>query len=243
MVRGATGWGQSSSSATIVCSDCARNGKTLFAKLATDLLVLRNGEPPLIFDTDEPDGSLLYHFPGAGSVINISKTTAQVELFDGMLRQSNGHFMIDLAARHFTKFFEIYRDIGFEEGAEEVGLDVSVFFLIDRTEASVATAAELARSLPKTRFVPVRNAAIGDALFEGATADLYHSIRFAREILLPELSSEALGMLEHPDFHFDAFVAGNYEHFPAELKAELWGFLESLYEQRKSEGAGSTQPI
>lgn len=236
-------WGHAGASATIVCSDCPRNGKTLFAKLAADLLALRLGHPPIIFDTDEPEGSLINHFPEHGQIIDLSKTTAQVALFDGMLMQPGSHFLIDLADRHFSKFFKIYRDIDYESGAEEVGLDLSVFFLIDRTEASIEAAAELSESLPKTRFLTVRNSAIGDALGQGRASDIYHKMRIDREVLLPQLSAEALGMLEHPDFHFDTFIAGKYEHFPFELKAELWGFLEGLYEQRDSVETGSSYPV
>ena len=239
----AENWGQAGASATIVCSDCPRNGKTLFSKLAADLLGLRLGQPPYIFDTDEPDGSLIHHFQGNGRIIDLSVTTEQVALFDGMLEKQQSHFLIDLSDRHFSRFFKIYRDIGFEGGASEVGLDLTVFYLIDRTELSIENAANLSASIPHTRFIPVRNAAIGDALAIRKCADIYQKMRMEREILLPVLSPEALGMLEHPDFHFDTFISGKYEHFPFELKAELWGFLEGLYEQRDSVETGSTYPV
>jgi len=89
----------------------------------------------------------------------------------------------------------------------------------------------------------VRNRAIGDALDQGNMADVYQGMKFDREILLPVLSSESLGMLEHPDFHFDSFVAGRYGELPFEMKTELWEFLESLYEQRKSVDDGSTWAV
>lgn len=227
-------------SITIVCSDCSRNGKTIFAKLAADLLALRHGAPPIIFDTAAPDGSIVRHFPATTRIIDLAKTTEQVALFDGILSAEPGHFLIDLAAHHFKQFFDIYTDIGFEQGALEAGIDVTVFYLIDRSVASVEAAVSLRKRISDTRFVPVRNSAIGDALDEGRTADHYHSMRFEREILLPELSAEALGLLEHVDFHFDGFVAGHFETLPFELKSELWDFLETLYEQRKSVGDGST---
>lgn len=215
----------------------------MFSKLAADLVRLRFGEPPQIFDTDEPDGALIAHFPDSAKVIDLAKTPAQVGLFDGMLSQPGSNFLIDLSAHHFTRFFRIFHDIGFEEGARETGLDVSIFFMIDRTVASVAAAHTLAKSLASSRFIPVRNAAIGDALSEGNAADLYQFISRDREISLPALSAEALGMVEHPEFHFDRFVAGQYEHFPFELKAELWGFMEALYEQRPSGDDGMIHPV
>jgi len=228
------------SSVTIVCSDCSRNGKTLFAKLAADLLALRHGEPPHIFDTDAPDGNLIRQFPGNSEIIDLTKTRQQMSLFDGILSAGKGHFLIDLSAHHFRHFFEIYCDIQFEIGAQEAGIDNTVFFLIDRSVASIENAAALRKRIGQTRFVPVRNKAIGDALDEGNMADLYQRMHVEREILLPVLSSEALGLLEHPDFHFDSFVAGHYGELPFELKTELWEFLETVYEQRKSVDDGST---
>lgn len=242
-----TQWGQSVASATIVCSDCSRNGKTLFAKLAADLIKLRHGELPHIFDTDDPDGGIAAHFPDHCQIINIDRTRQQVALFDGMLerRSEAGHsrFLVDLSARHFVKFFDIYRNIQFESGAEESGLDLTVFFLIDRTPDSIEAAVALSKSLSKTRFVTVRSSAIGDALSQGHCADIYHAMRKEREVLLPKLSSQALEMLEHPDFHFDQFLSGKYGHFPFLLRKELWGFMESLYEQRDSMETGTTYPV
>ena len=97
----------------------------------------------------------------------------------------------------------------FQTGASEVGLDVSIFFVIDRNENSIAHAADLAGSLPNTRFIPIRNMAFGNSLEDWHAVETYKTIDHDREIVLPELSAEALGMLEHPEFHFDAFVAGN----------------------------------
>ncbi|MGI9366800.1 MAG: hypothetical protein ACR2O8_16575 [Rhizobiaceae bacterium] len=240
-------WGQSEASATIVCSDCSRNGKTLFAKLAADLMKLRHGEPPHIFDTDDPDGGLATHFPDHSQVIDIARTRQQVALFDGMLerRPEAGprHYLIDLCARHFVKFFDIFSEIQFEDGAEAAELDLTVFFLIDRTPDSIEAAAALSRTLSKTRFVTVRSSAIGDALSQGRCADTYQAMRKEREILLPKLSSQALDMIEHPEFHFDLFLTGKYSHFPFMLRKEIWGFLESLYEQRDSVETGTTYPV
>ncbi len=220
----------------------------MFAKLASDLLTLRNGEVPYIFDTDNPDGSLLNHFAGAGKIVDIKKVAEQVAIFDTLLRpqpkgQASQHFVIDLMARHQNQFFEIYHDISFEEGAADMGLNVSVFYMIDRTEASINRAEKLARSLQLARFIPIRNGAIGDVLDDWHMAKVYQSMRHEREIILPKISPSALAMLEHPEFHFDTFVAGRYDHFPYELKSELWGFLESLYEQRESTDDVAAHPV
>jgi len=74
-------------SITIVCSDCSRNGKTLFAKLVADLLALRHGAPPIIFDTAAPDGSIIRQFPATTRIIDLTKTPEQLALFDGILSE------------------------------------------------------------------------------------------------------------------------------------------------------------
>ncbi|MEL6968453.1 MAG: hypothetical protein AAGM04_13830 [Pseudomonadota bacterium] len=217
---------------TIVCSDCPRNGKTLFAKLACDMIALRRGEPPLIYDTDEPVGGLLQHFPGAGQVVDLAKTPEQVAVIDGMLSADNGAFLLDLEDRHFRPFFSMCNEIAFEHGAATVGLDVTVYFVVDRLVRSVEALLELNSTFRDWRIVPVLNNGIGHAADNPTIVADYTRANFRREILLPDLSPEALAMVEHPDFHFDQFVAGRYEHFPFELKVELWDFLETLYHQR-----------
>lgn len=244
------------SSATIICSDCTRNGKTLFAKLVCDLLTLRQGANTVIFDTDAPDGGLVHHYGGeevlrvrseeaglpVGGIVDLASTPQHVRLFDSLL-SGRGDYVVDLAARHLRRFFDIYKEIDFETGAREVGLSVSVFYIIDRGPKSLETLLALAKSLPDTRFVPVRNAAFGDALDDPDLAQAYARLAMEREIALPELSGDALAMAGHVDFHFDTFIAGRYDHFPADLKAELWMLLETLYGQREATDESVVHPI
>ncbi len=102
--------------------------------------------------------------------------------------------MIDLSARHFSPFFQIYRDIDFQTGAEECGLEVSIFFIIDRTEASIVAAAELCASL---RAHPLHSGSKRSdwrctCQWEKVLTFL-QGMRVDREIILPELSAEAQG--------------------------------------------------
>ncbi|MEM9732006.1 MAG: hypothetical protein AAF903_00810 [Pseudomonadota bacterium] len=244
------------SSATIICSDQTRNGKTLFAKLVCDLLTLRQGLGPVIFDTDAPDGGLVHHYGGAealasrheetslpaSGIVDPAFTPDHVRLFDSLL-SGRGDYVIDLSARHLRRFFEIYEQVDFEAGAAEAELSVSVFYILDRGEKSLVTLLDLARRLSSTRFVPVRNAAFGDALGNPDLAAAYARLAMEREIALPELSGDALAMAGHPDFHFDTFIAGRYEHFPFDLKSELWMLLETLYSQRDATMQSVVHPV
>ena len=228
--------GQAGGSLTVVCSDSPRNGKTLFSKLICDLMRLRTGTPPHIFDTDEPDGDIVRHFPGHAEIVDLARTRQQVATFDGVVGAPDRHFHIDLSARHLERFFRIAGDIGLEAGMEEAGSTLRVFYVVDRDVASVDHAADLRARFPACDFAAVRNGAIGDALDDAGALATYRRMRLDREVLLPALSGVALGWLEHPDFHFDDFLTGRHDSAIAyEVRAELWAFLETMYAQREAE--------
>ena len=222
-----------SSTLTIVCSDASRNGKTLLSKLVSDTFCLRLGSPPLIYETDSR-GVLGSHFSEGSRVIDLSRTSDQVALFDSVLGASSDtpkNFLVDLSSDSLTRFFDLFIDIDFASGASASGTSVVVLFIVDRVVSSIECAVALRSRLRGVTFVPVRNSAIGDALDAPGGSDLYNELG-EHEILLPDLSGEALGYLEHPDFHFDSFLAGRYDNLDFGVRAELMGFLESVYEQR-----------
>ena len=228
-------FGLDSSTLTIVCSDASRNGKTLLSKLVADTCYLRYGVHPKIYETG-PRSVLGVHFPAKTRVIDLSHTPDQVLLFDSVLSASsdtppNNHFLVDLSSDSLPRFFDLFFDIDFASGASEAGVSVYVLFIVDRVISSIECAVRLRSLLSDTKFVPVRNTAIGDALDAPGGSDLYSELG-EHEILLPELSGEALGYLEHPEFHFDSFLAGRYDNLSFFVGSELTGFLEAVYEQR-----------
>ena len=240
--------GHAGGSLTVVCSDSARNGKTLFAKLLADLMRLRTGVVPHLFDTDEPDGDLIHHYGGlaggAGQIVDLARTRQQVALFDSVIGEPSRHFLLDLSARHRGRFFRIAHDIAFEDGVEEAGTMLRIFYVLDRDQASVDHAAELRTRFPRADFTTVRNGAIGDCLDDVQALATYQAMRLEREVLLPALSGVALGWLEEPSFHFDDFLAGRYDTtIDFDTRAELWGFLETMYAQRGPEDDAGAAPV
>ena len=238
--------GHAGGSLTVVCSDSPRNGKTLFAKLLADLLRLRNGAVPHLFDTDEPDGDLIHHYGAeAGAITDLARTRQQVALFDSVIGAPDRHFLVDLSARHLERFFRIAGDIGLEAGAAEAGTRLRIYYVVDRTVASVTHAHDLRVRFPACDFATVRNGAIGDALDDAGALATYRRMRLDREVLLPALSGVALGWLEHHAFHFDDFLAGKHDtSIDFQTRAELWAFLETMYAQRASEDdPGAASPL
>lgn len=155
-----------------------------------------------------------------------------------MLAEPAHAYVIDLQAPLTDDFFRLFRDIGFDEAAEEAGLTISVYFMLDRALTSVQAMERISRLLGRAHLVPVRNEAIGDVLLIPQAAFIYKGIHKSRELLLPRLSLEALDLIDEPDFTFAEFIARNGAGVSPELRTELWNFLVAVYDQRRSDREG-----
>lgn len=224
----------------IICSNQARNGKTLFARLYADQLALSGRERINIFDTDYPNGGIAKYFPEQTEIVDISKTAGQVKLFDTMIERPGINHLVDLQSEWLDKFFTIFHDIGFDEGAAEAGIGVVVFYMIDRSMSSIETAAKIRKKLRSSEFVLIRNAAVGNLLHIPSAARNYMKIEKDRDILLPKLSDAASVYIERPGFTFTDFIASGATDAPIEIRNELWNFLETIYNQREAGGSGTT---
>jgi hypothetical protein len=224
----------------IICSDQARNGKTLFARLYADCLALSGTDRLHIFDTDFPGGDLARYFPDNSDILDISKTDGQVRLFDTMINNPQINYVVDLQSSLLSRFFKIFSDIGFDEGAAEAGIGVVVFFVVDRSMSSIHAADHIRSKLTCSEFVLVRNDSIGNLLHIPSAAREYSEIQKDRDLVLPKFSEAARNFIEQPQFSFADFIAGHYSSAPLEIRHELWSFLEKIYNQREPGGSGVT---
>jgi len=144
----------------IVCSDANRNGKTLLSRLLIDYLLLDNKDPFAI-DTDAPEGPLRQLFPGRTLLADFARTEGQIKVFDTILASPGRDYVIDLPVRHMLPFFKAMKDIDFLKELKERGFRIMVFYVVDRTLASLRQAHET-REIPGIDlFVPVRNDNVG----------------------------------------------------------------------------------
>lgn len=216
----------------IVCSDEARNGKTLFARLYADQFALSDIARLRVFDTDHPRGDLAHWFPKNSQIIDLSRTADQMKLFDTMVGQPHNNYVVDLQSSLLEKFFSIFHDIAFDEAAGEAGITVTVFFIVDRAHSSVLAARSVRYKLRTSDFVTVINEAIGSPLDLPEAALAYRGIDRDREIVLPALSRATREYINQPGFTFSDFIASDAEAAPANIRFELWTFLERIYNQR-----------
>lgn len=191
-----------------------------------------NDQPPRIIDTDYPKGTTARYFPDRCDIINLSTTDGQIRLFDTILDNPQIDHVIDLEAHHFERFFSIFSDIAFEKAAAEAGLGVAVYFILDRTLASVQNAAVLRRQLNTSRFVLVRNDAVGAFRAPVYGERELSQIDTDRQIRLPVLSTDVLDFIEDPEFNLTDFVLQRQHTLPEWLSDELWSILEAIYEQQ-----------
>lgn len=173
-------------------------------------------------------------------MIDLTKTGGQVKLFDSMIANPQLNHIVDLQSELLEKFFSIFHDIVFDEGAGEAGLGIAVFFIVDRSMSSIAAAEKVRGKLRQSEFILVRNEAIGSLLHVPSAARNYMLIDKDRDLVLPKLSEAAMAHIEQPGFTFADFIAKRSEDAPIEVRYELWDFLETIYNQREAGESGTT---
>lgn len=216
----------------IVCSDRARNGKTLLARLLADWLRLRE-RPVFIIDLDAPAFPLAARYADASLTVDFSNTMGRVATFDAIMERTNLPCIVDVPARHFDAFTEDLERLDLFTEATRAGMEAVVHFLIDRDRESLERARALHTLAERggAGFVPVRNAAIGDALKDEGAARLYVDLLQDGEILLPKFSAEAWAWLEASDFSFADLLRGRLRAPSSLLDFELQDAVNGVFEQ------------
>jgi len=243
----------------IFCSDTARTGKTLLARVFADLSALRREGNPIIFDTDISGNGIINYFPDKTRLIDLSMVADQVTMFDSIMQlhdtqnlsrraagrvNSSGStlapdFVVDVAASDLGRFFEMFNDIGFERGAAEAQLDVRVYYLVNWSLKSLLRTEQIRSMLNATKFFAVRNMGIQAFSFTPLPheADLVPEIDIS--LFLKALSPSVFGIVNEKDFSFARFASGEYTEIKTRANREIWNFLEGIYNQTSLPAKGS----
>jgi hypothetical protein len=197
----------------ITASDQNRNGKTLLARLITDYLLL-DGKDPFIIDTDSPDGPLRQFFPGRTVLAEFERMQGQMRLFDTILASPGRDYVVDLPQRHMHDFFKAVHELKFFAEAKAAGFRIIVFFVVDRTLASLKAAKTTFEEPGIDLFVPVKNENIGSLWppEEGA-------------LVLPALPRDVAIAIADRRFSLRNFVLGDDQGLEGADKLALNQFL------------------
>ena len=211
----------------IVCSDQTRNGKTLFARLLSDFLLVSGGSP-FIMDLDAPIGNICEYYPERSEVYDISTVAGQMEVFDWILGTPGRDYVIDVPARFLEKFFTVMDDIDFIGGAFEQGFDLNVFYLVEGTGKSLDQALMMHDNYSVDRFFVIRHQAMDEDLKDFNKLSTFHDIAGDGQIVLPPLNREVLDCVEARDFSFADFISGEEIDMPPKAQFQLASYLENV---------------
>jgi len=214
----------------VICSDRARNGKTLLARLVADWLRL-SGERPFIIDLDEPDAPLAARWPGQSLAADFSTIGGRVRIFDAVMEAPRRDHVMDIPARHLDDFLREAEKIAFFDAAREAGMEVIFLFMVDKSMRSIRKARELMERFENCRFHPARNAFVGDLLKDEDASELYLDLYLKGEVALPKLTPDTMATVEGPGFSFRDFALGQIEAPTSFQHYELSDFTDTVFEQ------------
>jgi hypothetical protein len=224
---------QAATRITVVCSDEARNGKTLTARLLTDNLLM-TGRDPFVFDCDDPRGRINRFYPDRSRLLDIEKTPGQIRMFDAILARPDRDYVIDLPSHGLDPFFTVIDDLDFINAAHDAGTELVIAYVLDQTVTSLITARDLRGAFSTESFYLVRNAWNANPLTTRQAREVYEEIEPDAVFHIPLVDREAMAVAEEPPFSFKRFSEGQYGGLTPMVRLRLRSFLSEVMDQLQS---------
>jgi hypothetical protein len=214
----------------VVCSDKARNGKTLLSRIIADDLTLV-GREPMVFDAEYPSGGIRSYLPERTRLVDLAKIGGRMAMIDTILGTPPRDYVIDLPCRLLLDNFELFDQIDFINETRAAGFSLIVLFIIDKPFSSLRTARKIYNGGQLDRYIPVRNLAVGHVIDLSQVTHLYGEIAQDGEITLPILEREIIDFLEQRGFSFSDFLMNHYVPPSQEIRQRLRAFLNEIFAQ------------
>jgi hypothetical protein len=197
----------------LVCSQLARSGKTLLARLCAEFnRAVVSPVVPIDLGTASP--SLSEFLPASTIVASIADIRGQMALFDRLAARDGVPKVVDIGCPHAGSFFKIMRDIAFAAEARDRGINTSILFIAAPDDASIKMYAGLREQFPGFTIVPVYNEIVAYG------RDIRRA--FVRRTIglpalqIPRLPPALQAMIDAPPFSF----AGFRRRLPTDLAAD-----------------------
>ena len=200
----------------IVCSPRPAVGKTLIARLVTELLKLKRGSV-VAFDINLKEPSLIDYLPELTEAADISSTSGKVALMDRLIVNNQIAKVIDLGYHAYDEFFTMCEQIGYFAEALERGVVPVILFIADTDRGSQRAHASLLRQLPEGALVDVIN---DHALHEPLPPSMGRGITLQFAALPVFLRS----YIERLNFSFTTYLRSETDH-----SAELHQWVRAAY--------------
>ncbi len=216
----------------VVCSDRARNGKTLLGRLYADYLTAM-GRPPFVLDADNPGGRIIRWYPDTSKLVDISKVQGQMAMFDTVLTHTGRDYVIDLPARHLIRFCNIVDELDMLQQVRDAGFELVMLYIVEPSMESLGKARDIRNSFSLDRFVAIRNEAFGDLLGDYRMSRIYFEISADGDLALPFLPPQVMRLVEGPDFSFMDYMIGDMDPLPEEIGMPLRDALNVVLSQMR----------
>jgi hypothetical protein len=200
----------------VVASDEARNGKTLFARLLADYLILAQ-QNPVLFDAGWPSQGLRERWPERTFPVDFQKVQGQMALFDRVLAMPVRTSIVDLSWRDLPTFLSLCKDIHFREEAKQRGYRLVLFYVVGASPQSRPSGEKIAASKLFDDVHFLRPAIIKRTVID---------IVAHPEIGIPQLSPGIMARLERPNFSVSEFLRGRTQGLNYLEQRELDSFLD-----------------
>lgn len=218
----------------IVCSDQARNGKTLLARVLVDFLLME-GRDPFCFDLGHPQAALRQFFPGRTALVDFAKAEGQAKVFDTILARAGRDYVIDLPTQHLALFCELAGTMDFPARMKDKDFRTAVLYVVDREENSLQAAVAVEEVLLPDIFVPVANRFVGSALPDGVSGPT---------LIMERMEAGLHAVVANRRVSLRVFMLGDEAAVPVKFRTSLKTFLYRLVSgMREFEPALSLQAL
>ncbi len=140
----------------IICSPRPQAGKTLFARLLSEFLLLKNGTV-IAFDINLKEPSLLDYLPDVTETAEIEDTFGKMQLMDRLIVDDEIAKVIDLGFHAFDEFFKMTEEIGFLKEAARRNVAPIILFMPGPDRVSLRGFDMLRRQVPPSKLIVVDN--------------------------------------------------------------------------------------
>jgi hypothetical protein len=221
----------------IICSPRPQVGKTLLARMLSELLLLKDGRV-ISFDINLSKPSLMDYLPNITTTAQIDDTHGKMQLMDRVILDDGIAKVIDLGLQAFDEFFQMSDEIGFIEEAAQNHVAPIVLYLADTDRASARSHRMLEQQIPRSDLIVVEN----EFLLHGR---LPEDLRTGPVLRISELSVFLKSYIDRRSFSFTGYLRTEKDR-STELNQWTWrnylSFCElelSVLSQRRSRRAKS----
>jgi hypothetical protein len=205
----------------VVTSSEARSGKSFFARLLVDFLLLAKRDP-MVFDAGWPHQHMRARWPGRTYPADFSKVQGQMAFFDRVLAvpaMPARDGVLDLSSRDLQVFMSLAEDIQFSREMALKGLGLELFFIL-------ADTLESRRLIDRIKAMKLFRAV--HYLRPAMVPTSHFGTLPVSEIVIPQLSPSIVEHVERVAFSVEAFLRGRRQGLNDMEAKEFDAFLDKV---------------